>query len=221
MTPRRPTLPAGGASRSLVTPRERWAPYVVVATIGVLFAVGVALGADRQPLVWTVPPLVLTTIILGAIALGDRRSEERLAERAGQHVGLRYLGVQPLPPVTPILSAIRPPRTAHVLAGELGESGVPCRAAVVHTVAHGTLAICITEAPDAETHAADPHHLIAVENNAAPAVVEWLAGHPLGAALATEDGTLVVAAPVRRGEEPPFAVLLAATREARERLATA
>ena len=208
-------------SRALVTPRERWAPYVVVLVIGVLFAVGVALGADRQPLVWMAPPLVLTGVLLAAIGLSDLRADERLAERAGKHVGLQYIGVQPFPPVTPILAAIRPPRTGHVLSGELPPSGPPCRAAIVQTVAHGPLAICITQAPDAETHAADPHHLIAVENNAPADVVDWLAGHPLGAALATEDGTLVVAAPVQRGEEPPLAVLLAATREARERLAAA
>jgi hypothetical protein len=51
-----------------------------------------------------------------------------------------------------------------------------------------------------------------------PELLDWLSDHPAQLALATGEGTLVVAAPIRNGIDPPYRVLLEATREARARL---
>jgi hypothetical protein len=215
--------------------RERWTPYAVVLVVGVLFAGGAALGADRQPGVWATPPLVLTVVLLGVIALTDRRREERALGSAAADAGLHDAGIQPVPPLTPALARLEP---AHVFAGDLGD-GVPCRLARVRglvlciTEAPGGLGVAIAERPPRvldhdllppeipEGHplVADPAGLLGADTNADPAVVAWVAAHPLRLAVAADDGTLVVAAPIGRAEDTPFDALRAATRDARARLA--
>ena len=190
-------------------------PYVVVLVVGLLVATGAALGADRQPIIWMIPPLILTAVALVAIRLADHRAEGRTIGAAAAELGLRDAGVQPLPPVGAILER---PEPAHVVTGELEPGGPPCRLAVVRT-RRGTLAVCLTDAPDHGVRLADPHGLVgAPQRTAEPELVAWLAEHPLRPALATEDGALVVGSAVRRGEEPPLAALREAAREARARL---
>ena len=206
----------GAIAPTAVRSRLRgWVPYVLVAAIGTAVVAGAAIGADRQPVVWALPPLILTVMVLMAMALADRRAEERTIGAAAAELGLRDAGVQPLPPVGAILER---PEPAHVVTGDLEPGGPPCRLAVVRT-ARGKLAVCLTDAPDHGVRLADPHGLVgAPQRTAEPALVAWLAEHPLRPALATEDGALVVGSAVRRGEEPPLAALREAAREARARL---
>jgi hypothetical protein len=227
------------AAPAASSPRARWVPYAVVTAVGVLFATGAALGADRQPFVWVIPPLVLTAMLLITFALSDRRRDEEDARETAHSLGLRPLGVQPLPPLTPVLARAEP---GIALVGELEDGGPPCRVARVHAGRGRDLAVCVTEGPDTPAFerpprvldhdllplpvgegpgplTADPHGLLGAETTAPAELAAWVEQHPLRLAVAAGDGTLVVAAPVARGGQPPFAELLAATRETRARLA--
>ena len=195
--------------------RRRWIPYAVIATIGVLFATGVALGADRQPHIWIIPPLVLTTVLLTVLWLSDRRREEGAARDAAARLGLRHTGVQTLPPLTPWLQAAEP---AHMLAGHLDDGG-PLRVAQARNGRRGTLAVAMTEIASQERVAADPFGVLGAESTAGESVLAWVRSHPLGLGLVAEGGTLVVAVPSQRGQEPDFPPLVEAAAEARRRLA--
>jgi len=190
--------------------RGRWAPYAVVLTIGLLFAAGVAIGADRQPHIWVLPPLVLTGLILALVALSDRRGEESAARALAADLGLRDSGVHPVPPLTPVLARAEP---AHLLAGHL-DDGAPVRIALVRA-GRGRLAVAATEILDPDRLVADPHGLLGAESTATAEVVRWAEGYALPLGLAAEGGTLVLATPVARGEDPPLRALLDATAEAR------
>ena len=199
--------------------------YAVVAVLGVLFAVGAFLGADRNPEIWPVPPLVLTGVALLAMRLADRRGDERAMERVARDTGLRYAGQQTLPPLTPILVGARPPRVAHVLTGELDPGGPPVRVGRVAQRSGPPLLVCITDAFDGAARFADPHRVLALTGEAhhddeplEPDLLDWLAEHPLRPALATGEGALVLAAPIGRDTDPPHRFLLEAAREAHARL---
>jgi hypothetical protein len=199
--------------------------YAVVATLGVLFAVGAFIGADRNPGVWIVPPLVLTAVALTVMRLSDRRGDERAMERVAAETGLRYGGQQTLPALTPILVGARPPRVAHVLAGDLGPGGPPVRVGRVAQRSGAPLLVAITDAHDDAARFADPHRILALtdaqhdDEPLEPDVLDWLAGHPLSLALATGEGALVLAAPLGHDSEAPFGDLLEAVRDAHARLA--
>jgi hypothetical protein len=145
-------------------------------------------------------------------------------ERLGRDTGLRYAGQQTLPPVTPVLVGARPPRVAHVLAGELDPGGPPVRVARVAQRTGPPLLVCLTDAHDAGTRFADPHRILALtdaqhdDEPLAPDLLDWLGEHPLRLALATGEGALVVAAPAGGDADPPYRVLLEAAREAHARL---
>ena len=198
--------------------------YAVVATLGVLFAVGAFVGADRNPGVWIVPPLVLTAVALLVIRLADRRGDERSMERVAGDTGLTYAGQQTLPPLTPILVGARPPRVAHVLAGDLDRGGPPVRIGRVAQRSGAPLLVAITDAHDEAARLADPHRILALsdlqhdDEPLEPELLDWLAEHPLGPALATGDGALVMAAPIGHDADPPFRLLLEAVRDAHARL---
>lgn len=194
--------------------RGRWAPYAVVLTIGLLFAAGVAIGADRQPYIWIIPPLVLTGLILALVALSDRRGEESAARALSAELGLRDSGVHPVPPLTSVLARAEP---AHLLAGQL-DDGAPVRVAHVRA-GRSRLAVAATEILDPDRLVADPHAILGAESTAAAEVVRWADTHALPLGLAAEGGTLVLATPVARGEDPPLRALLAAAVEARALLA--
>jgi hypothetical protein len=194
---------------------RRWVPYAVIATIGLLFAGGAALGADRQPHIWIIPPLVLTGMLLSMLWLSDRRREEHAARDAAARLGLRDTGAHPLPPLAPSLQAAEP---AHMLAGHLDDGG-PLRVAHARFGRRGSLAVAMTEIASQAPFAADPHGVLGLESTAAESAVAWVRDHPLGFGLVAEGGTLVVARPARRDEEPDFAPLVEAVAEARRRLA--
>ena len=204
---------------------RRLAPYLVVGTLGVLFAVGAFLGADRDPGIWIIPPLILTALLLLAIRLVDARGEQRTLERAGADPGLRYAGQQTLPPVTPVLVGARPPRVTHLLRGDLDPGGPEVRLGRVAQRSGEDLLVCLTDAHDDAARLADPHRILALtdvqrdDEPLEPALLDWLAEHPARLALATGEGSLVLAAPVPRDGDPPYRVLLEATRQARARLA--
>ena len=188
--------------------RARWVPYAIVLAVGLLFASGAALGADRQPFVWAVPPLVLTVVALAMFAISDRRAEERAVRTTADALDLRDTGLQTLPTLTPVLQRAEP---ARMLAGELAD-GAPARLARVRG-----LAVCITDAPDRSRVAADPHGVLDAETTAPTALADWAATHPLRPGVVAEGGTLVVATRLGRGEEPPYEALLEAAVEARSR----
>jgi hypothetical protein len=198
--------------------------YAVVAALGVLFAIGAFIGADRNPGVWIVPPLVLTAVALTVMRLADRRGDERAMQRVAADTGLRYGGQQTLPALTPILVGARPPRVAHVLAGDLVAGGPPVRVGRVAQRSGPPLLVAITDAHDGAARFADPHRILALtgaqhdDEPLEPDVLDWLAGHPLRPALATGEGALVLAAPIEHNREAPFGGLLEAARDAHARL---
>jgi hypothetical protein len=185
---------------------------------------------------------VLTGLFLALYALSNRRAELRQAREAASELGLRPIGLQPLPPLTPALLAAEP---AEMLVSDDG-----LRLAHVHLGRRRDVAVCIAdlaEAPKrpervpppppppgrdpAEPHgailarsavepdvAADPHDLVGAETRADPDLAQWVAEHPLDLALVAGAGTLLVAAAAPREEGPPFALLLDAAREARTRV---
>lgn len=194
---------------------RRWIPYAVVATIGALFATGAALGADRQPYIWIIPPLVLTTVLLTVLWLSDRRRDQQEAGAAGARLGLREVGAHPLPPLTPLLKGSQP---AHLLAGH-AEDGAPVRVGHVPAGRGRRLAVAATEIARPERVAADPRGVLGAETTAEERVLAWVRDHPLDLGLIAEGGTLVVGTTIARGEEPPFPALLDAARDARALLA--
>jgi hypothetical protein len=153
-----------------MTVRDRpWLPYALV------LGIGLALGAlqyaldNRDALVFTIPILGLTAVILLVMALSGRGEQARM-ERAAAEQGLRYDGVGPLPTVTPILKDVHTP--APIFVARLPDRGPRVRLAEVRG-----RRVAISDAPAADVLAAD----------------QWLAQHPLQPVADVEDGLLVVA----------------------------
>jgi hypothetical protein len=165
---------------------RRLAPFAVIAGVGLTLAVLQYALDDRDPLVFTVPILVLTLVALGVLALAGRgESDGEDWEAAAAEEGLSDDGVRPLPPVTPILEGVSAPARVH--SGQLFEGGPWVRVARVR----GEI-VAITDAPAAPI------------DEAAQA---RLRDHGRRAAVA--DGLLVVAVP---GSSSP-SELLALARE--------
>ena len=163
-----------------------------IATLGIAAAAGILLTDDRDPVVFTIPILVLTLVVVAVLTIADRGGAADDPRRMADEAGLDYDGVAPLPAVTPILRDVREP--AHVLSGELYPEGPDVRVARLRE-----RLVAVTEAPadavDAGTR-------------------EWLDEHPLRPDAAVEDGLLVVA--VAGGTEPRE--LLALARQLHTRL---
>ena len=170
--------------------RRRLVPFAIVAAIGIALAVLQYLLDDRDPLVFTIPILVLTTIALAAMALAGRGERAAWGEDDLRAEGLSDDGVRPLPPVTPILEGVREP--TRVLSGQLYADGPWVRVARV-----GGELVAITDAPAAEVD---------------PEAQAWLAER--GRRAGIEDGLLVVAVPGDASARD----LMAATRELHARL---
>jgi hypothetical protein len=168
---------------------------IAIAACGLAIAVGIYLTDDRDPIVFAIPALVVTALVVALLTLAGRRGEDTEIARLVEETGLADDGIRPLPPVTPILAGVREP--AHVVAGDLSPGGPLVRMARVRD-----RLVAITDAPAA-----------AIDAGAR----EWLDEHPLGPEAGAEDGLLVVA--VHR--DAPPAALLAVTRELYERTSPA
>jgi hypothetical protein len=203
--------------------RERFGPYALVLTVGLLVAAGAAIGADRDPLAWALPALVLTGLALVVITLMDGRPEERRLDRAARDLGLRHERARTLPPVTPVLAAMKEPRTVQTLEGDLDVAAPRVRLAQIK-VGSVPLAVALTDLDGRDQALEDPHGVLEAAAIAAPPApadpptAAWVADHPLRIGYATGDDALVVFCPVRRGEDAPFRGLLDATRELHARL---
>ena len=151
--------------------RDRpWLPYALVLGAGLtLGALQYALD-NRDPLVFTIPILVLTAVVLGVMALAGRGGEPDWSEQAAE-AGLSDDGVRPVPPVTAILAGVTGP--ARMLSGRLSDDGPWVRVTRVRAEI-----VAITDAP---APALDP------------ATEAWLAERDRRAGI--QDGLLVVAAP--------------------------
>lgn len=194
---------------------RRYGPYAVVLGVGALIAIGIMLFANRQPYIWIIPPLVLTGLLLTLLALSDRRRDDESARAAAVRLGLRATGAHPLPPLAPVLKAAEP---ANMLAGNLDDGG-PLRVAHARTAKRGALTVAMTEIVSDDAIAADPFGVLGLESTAPEALVAWVRSSELGFGLVAEGGTLVLAAPASRGDEPDFEPLIEAAAEARRRLA--
>lgn len=184
----------------------------IVLAVGLLAALLIALLADRDTGAWSVPPLVLTLLLVAVITLADGHGEQERLEEAGRRLGLRHQRSRTLPPVTPVLEAVRGSRVVQALEGELEEGGPPVRLAVVRA-GRARLAVCLTDLEGSERAVADPHGLLEGASGERSQEAMVPTGH------ATGDDALVVFAAARRGEEPPFEDLLAAARQLRPALA--
>jgi hypothetical protein len=208
--------PAGSA-------RNGYVPYAIVAAIGVLVVIGIFIGADRDPLAWSMPIIVLTGLLLVLIRIIDVRPEARGLEKAAGELGLRHQRARTLPPVTPVLAAVREPRTVQALEGDLEPGGPPVRLATVRA-AGVPVAVALTDLPGHDQALEDPHGVFEDTPVAAPPapaggeISNWLAAHPLRLGYATGEDALVVFAPAARRGEPALGELLEATRELRRRL---
>jgi hypothetical protein len=157
---------------------------IAIAVLCVAIAAGIVLTDDKDPFVFAIPVLALTTVAVVALTLTARGGERDEIARLTEETGLADDGIRPLPPVTPILAGVREP--AHVVAGDLEPGGPLVRVARVRD-----RLVAITDAP------------------AGPLDRAALADHPLEPEAGVEDGLLVVA--VHR--DAPPAALLAVTRK--------
>lgn len=144
-----------------------------IFALGGIIAAGIIATDDKDPVVFAVPVLVITTVLVLALTLADRRRGAEELERAAEETGLGYDGIHPLPTVTPILRDAREP--AHVLAGDLYPGGPTVRLAALRDQL-----VVVTDAPSDAIDAGTR---------------EWLDEHPLRPEAGIEDELLVVAAP--------------------------
>lgn len=206
--------------------RDRLGPYALILGVGLLLAAVVIISDDRDPVVWAIPILVLTALALVVLTLLDGRPEQRRMQRAAGDLGLRHEPARTLPPVTPLLAAVKEPRTAQTLEGDLDVGQPPVRLARVR-VKGVDLAICLTDLPGSAHALEDPRGLLEGTGvEAAPgtpdrATAAWLADHPLRLGYATGDDALVVFCPASRSADAPLRGLLDATRELHARLTNA
>jgi hypothetical protein len=156
---------------------------IAIAVLGVAVAAGIVLTDDKDPFVFAIPALAVTTVLVVALTLAGRGGEGGEVARLAEETGLADDGIRPLPAVTPILAGVREP--AHVVAGDLEPGGPLVRVARVRD-----RLVAITDAPDRPLDRA------------------VLEDHPLEPEAEAEDGLLVVA--VHR--DAPPAALLAVTR---------
>lgn len=216
-------MPPADATLTSRAPARGLGPYAVVAGLGVLVAIGIAFGADRDPVAWMLPPLVVTALLLVLIRLIDRRPEERRLGEAAERLGLRFERARTLPPVTPLLAALPGARSVQTLEGELDVAGPPARLARIR-LRGVDLAICLTDLPGSSDGLEDPHAILGrtgvVATPAAPGpdTTRWLRDHPLRIGYATGDDALVVFCPAARRDPEPFEDLLLAARELHPRL---
>ena len=198
--------------------RERLGLRAAILAAGLVMAAVIILTDDRDPVVWAIPILVLTTLALVLLTLSDGRPEQRRMQRAASDLGLRFEPARTLPPVTPLLAALKEPRNAQTLEGDLDIGQPPVRLARVR-VKGVDLAICLTDLPGSAHALEDPRGLLegtgveAVPGTPDRATAAWLADHPLRLGYATGDGALVAFCPVARSADAPFRGLLDATRE--------
>jgi hypothetical protein len=203
--------------------RERLGLRAAILAAGLVAAAIIISTDDRDPVVWAVPILVLTALALLLVTLADGRPENRRMDRAAADLGLRHERARTLPPVTPLLAALKEPRSAQVLEGDLDVGQPPVRLARVR-VRGVDLGICLTDLPGRPPGLEDPRGLLEGTGvEAAPgtpdrATAAWLADHPLRLGYATGDDALVVFCPAPRSADAPLRGLLDATRELHARL---
>lgn len=204
---------------SAAAARGRLGPYAIVFVVGAAAAAGVFFTSERDPLAWSMPTIALTGLLLLLIRMIDVRPERHWLQDAAGQLGLRYQPARTLPPVTPVLAAVKGPRTVQALEGDLEPGGPPVRLASVR-LDRVSLAVALTDLPGREQTLEDPHGLLgrtrlAASQSADPALTDGL---PVRVGHATGDDVLVVFTPVARGRPPSLPHLLEATRELRRRL---
>lgn len=190
----------------------------LILTAGITAAAIIVLTHDKSPFTFAIPVTVLSIVLATVVTVADARPARARLEGAAATTGLIPDGPGPLPPVTPILRASRS-SVADLLSGDLGPDGPHVRLARTRLRGGGDVAVLWTDAPIRGPLTADPHGLAPGATGTADAdTLAFTRDHPLRLALAVEEGTLVLAVPVARGEEPPYAQLLEAARAARRRL---
>jgi len=150
---------------------RRVAP-LVIAVIGVALAILQYVLDNKDPLVFSLPILVGTGVIVSVLLIARGRPDDEL-ERVREETDLRDGGVSALPSVTPILAGVRGP--ARVLTGRLPGHGPRLR---ITQVGDRLVAICETDAAALDEETGD-----------------WLVLHDLHPQAGVEDGLLVVAVP--------------------------
>ena len=166
---------------SAISERRLW-PFVIVGTIGLVAAIVQFVADNRDPLVLSIPILVVTGVILLVMAIARGPADDLGALAA--ELGLRDDGVAPIPDVTPILAGHRGP--THVLSGRLPGHGPRVRLARFD----GRL-VSISETTAREL---------------GPNAQAFADAHPLRPQAAVEEGLLVVAV----ASDAPAAALLEA-----------
>lgn len=174
---------------SAISERRLW-PFVIVAVIGLTAGTLQYVLDNRDPLVLSVPILVVTAVILLVMAVARSGSDD-LASIAAE-LGLRDDGVAAIPTVTPILAAHRGP--THVISGRLPGRGPRVRLARV-----GGRLISLSET---------------TAEGVSPAAQDVADRSPLRPEAAVEEGLLVVAV----APDTAPADLLALTDELNQRL---
>lgn len=159
----------------------------IIVLVGVVAAAGVIVRDDQDPIVFAIPILVATTMIVVAITLAS--SGARTYRRIAQETGLTYDGIRPVPDVTSLLRDDHAP--SHMVSGPLeADWGPDVRVAFLRS---RTVAIVdLSEQPAGARTALGE------------ATRTWVEQHALRPRAELEDETLVVA--VDR-EAPPRQLL--------------
>jgi hypothetical protein len=174
---------------SAIGERRLW-PFVIVGVLGVVAATVQFLADNRDPLVLSIPILVVTGVILLVMAIA-RGGTDDLAQIAAD-LGLRDDGVAALPAVTPILAGHG--GATHVISGRL-----PGRGPRVRIARAGGRLVALSETT-AEGLSAEAQ--------------AFADRHPLHPEAAIEEGILVVAV----APDTPGDALLEVTGGINERL---
>jgi hypothetical protein len=177
----------------------RFGLRAVVAVLALVLATGAILTADRDPVAWAMPVLVLAAVLVAVMTLAGRGRHEHDAAAAA--TGLADDGLQTLPPVGRVLAGPPEARVGRTLRGELRPGGPPVRLARIGGRRDGR-AVAVTHAPGTGVD---------------DATQSWLAGHPLRPEADVEDGLLAVAA----GGGATLPAVLDITREVEARMSLA
>lgn len=153
---------------------QQYGLRALIGIAGVVAATGIIVRDDQDPIVFAIPVLVATTVIISALSLAG--SETRTGRRAAADTGLDYDGVRPVPSVTKLLAAGHPP--AHMISGELDAYGPDVRIAFLKT--------SLVALVDLSEQPAGAHTTLGDGTRA------WLADQATEARAELEDETLVV-----------------------------
>jgi hypothetical protein len=152
--------------------RSRFDVRAGIAVLAIVIAAVIVASDDQDPIVFAIPVLVLAAVLIAVITIAGRDEDGVWMRDAARETGLTYDGVQPLPPVTPILRDVRAP--APMMSGDLDPRYGPT--VRVARTRDRLVALVETVAPELDAAARGR-----------------IAGHPLRPEAAIEDGLLVVA----------------------------